>query len=202
MRRSRLAPILLIILRLAQGIAVGGEWGGAVLMATEHAPANRRGFFEAGRSGVPVGVILSSFDFQWRVVWFPGTAFLSIGWRVPFLLSVLLVGVGLFIRCASLRRPTLSGSRRARPLIECRFSRSCAITEDCVAAAGFFVINGSFYIFIYLPGELWHGYPAVPASYILNGTLISSVIALAVLPLAGAWTDRLDACLSTWVARS
>src|SRR6266700_3908403 len=94
-----LAPILLIILRLCQGVAVGGEWGGAVLMATEHSPAHRRGFFGSWpQIGVPVGVLLSSLIFNGVVAWFPGASLLSVGWRIPFLLSIILVAVGLFIR--------------------------------------------------------------------------------------------------------
>src|SRR2546421_4310907 len=94
-----IAPVLLVILRFAQGFAVGGEWGGAVLLATEHAPAARRGFYGSWpQLGVPTGLLLSSLIFSVVASSFPTTGFLAFGWRIPFLLSIVLVAVGLFIR--------------------------------------------------------------------------------------------------------
>src|ERR1041385_4590154 len=92
------APILLVVLRVAQGFGVGGEWGGAVLMAVEHAPARKRGFYGSWpQIGVPAGLLLSTSMFA-AFAWLPEDQFLSWVWRVPFLLSILLVGVGLMIR--------------------------------------------------------------------------------------------------------
>lgn len=97
-----LAPILLLVLRILQGISAGGEWGGAVLMAVEHAPADRRA--RAGsypQLGVPLGMLLASAVTALMTgVISPGEAFVAWGWRVPFLLSVVLVVVGFFIRRA------------------------------------------------------------------------------------------------------
>ncbi|MFD4423143.1 MFS transporter [Agromyces sp. NPDC058484] len=93
------APILLILLRVFQGISAGGEWGGAVLMAVEHAPKKRRGVFGASpQIGVPIGILLSSGVLAIMAVIAPGDAFLAWGWRVPFLLSVVLIGVGYWVR--------------------------------------------------------------------------------------------------------
>src|ERR687893_3258208 len=93
-----LAPILLVVLRLLQGIGIGGEWGGAVLMAVEHAPPGRRGFYGGWpQLGVPAGLVLSNLFFL-LLAGLPEQAFLSWGWRVPFLLSIVLVAVGIFIR--------------------------------------------------------------------------------------------------------
>src|SRR3712207_7915399 len=94
-----LAPILLVVLRLFQGVGVGGEWGGAVLMAVEHAPAGRRGFFGSWpQMGVPAGLLLANVVFLLSSTAVPEEQFLAWGWRIPFLLSIILVGVGLFIR--------------------------------------------------------------------------------------------------------
>src|SRR5580765_3269925 len=99
------ASVLLVILRLVQGFGVGGQWGGAVLMAVEHAPPGKRGFYGSWpQIGVPAGLLLST------IVYFPFSrmpeaAFLSWGWRVPFLLSIVLVAVGLFIRVRILETP-------------------------------------------------------------------------------------------------
>ncbi|EMY33024.1 MFS superfamily transporter [Arthrobacter crystallopoietes BAB-32] len=97
-----LAPVLLLLLRIVQGISAGGEWGGAVLMAVEHAPRNRRG--RAGsfpQLGVPLGMLLASgITALMTGVISPGDAFLEWGWRVPFLLSFVLIIVGYIVRRA------------------------------------------------------------------------------------------------------
>ena len=99
------AAVGLVTLRLAQGFGVGGEWGGAVLMAVEHAPPGSRGFYGSWpQMGVPAGLLLSSFVFV-LLSRLPEDQFLSWGWRLPFLLSILLVGVGLVIRLRILETP-------------------------------------------------------------------------------------------------
>jgi MFS family permease len=93
------APILLILLRVLQGISAGGEWGGAVLMAVEHAPRAKRGLFGASpQIGVPIGLLLASGVIAIMHIVAPGDAFLAWGWRIPFLLSVVLIAVGYWVR--------------------------------------------------------------------------------------------------------
>ncbi|MBD7957304.1 MHS family MFS transporter [Microbacterium sp. Sa4CUA7] len=93
------APIILVFLRILQGISAGGEWGGAVLMAVEHAPKKRRGAFGASpQIGVPLGLLLASGVMALMAMIAPGDAFLEWGWRIPFLLSVVLIVVGYYIR--------------------------------------------------------------------------------------------------------
>ncbi|MBD8042727.1 MHS family MFS transporter [Arthrobacter sp. Sa2BUA2] len=97
-----LAPVVLLLLRILQGISAGGEWGGAVLMAVEHAPPSRRG--RAGsfpQLGVPLGMLLASGVTALMTGWIsPGDAFIEWGWRVPFLLSIVLIAVGYLVRRA------------------------------------------------------------------------------------------------------
>ena len=94
-----LAPILLVLLRILQGISAGGEWGGAVLMAVEHAPKKRRGMFGASpQIGVPLGLLLASGVMAVMAMVAPGDAFLEWGWRVPFLFSVVLILIGWYVR--------------------------------------------------------------------------------------------------------
>ncbi|MBP1327428.1 MFS family permease [Leucobacter exalbidus] len=95
-----LAPVLLMLLRILQGLSTGGEWGGAVLMAVEHAPTNARGRMGAfPQIGVPLGMLLASGVLALMTgVISPGEAFLEWGWRIPFLLSVVLVVVGIVVR--------------------------------------------------------------------------------------------------------
>ncbi|MDK4239002.1 MFS transporter [Corynebacterium propinquum] len=93
------APILLITLRIIQGISAGGEWGSAVLLAVEHAPNNKRGLYGAGpQIGVPIGLLMSSGVLSIMNTIAPGDAFLEWGWRIPFLFSIVLVIVGYVIR--------------------------------------------------------------------------------------------------------
>lgn len=96
------APVLLILLRILQGLSTGGEWGGAVLMAVEHAPDGKRGRYGAfPQIGVPIGLLLASGVLALMTgVISPGDAFLEWGWRIPFLLSFVLVIVGVIVRRA------------------------------------------------------------------------------------------------------
>jgi metabolite-proton symporter len=109
------APILLILLRLVQGFAVGGEWGGAVLMAVEHAPRNRRGFYGSWpQVGVPAGVVLSNLVFLVSAAALSEEQFAAWGWRVPFLLSIVLVAVGLVIRLKVEESPVFARVKETR----------------------------------------------------------------------------------------
>ncbi|SBS74212.1 MFS transporter [uncultured Microbacterium sp.] len=93
------APILLVFLRILQGISAGGEWGGAVLMAVEHAPKAKRSLFGASpQLGVPLGLLLASGMLGLMALIAPGDAFLEWGWRVPFLLSFVLILIGYYVR--------------------------------------------------------------------------------------------------------
>ncbi|WP_426184462.1 MFS transporter [Microbacterium sp. TWP3-1-2b2] len=93
------APILLVLLRILQGISAGGEWGGAVLMAVEHAPKKKRGIFGASpQIGVPLGLLLASGVMAIMTAIAPGDQFLAWGWRIPFLLSVVLILIGYYVR--------------------------------------------------------------------------------------------------------
>ena len=100
------APLLLVFLRFLQGIGLGGEWGGAVLMAAEHAPPGKRAFYSGfAQMGPPVGFLLSSGAFLLFASVLSEEQFASWGWRVPFLFSIVLVGVGLFVRLSVAETP-------------------------------------------------------------------------------------------------
>ena len=119
-----LAPILLIVLRLIQGFAVGGEWGGAALMALEHSDEHKRGFSASfANMGAPAGAVLSTVVLA-IVTLLPGDAFLSWGWRIPFLLSAVLVGIGLYVRLKVTESPLFEQEV---------ISRASAIGEEAAA---------------------------------------------------------------------
>ena len=93
------APILLTILRFAQGLAIGGQWGGAMLLVTESAPSNQRGFYGAyAQAGAPVGVILANLAFIITSALVSDEAFLAWGWRIPFLASAILIAISMYIQ--------------------------------------------------------------------------------------------------------
>src|SRR5829696_1851601 len=118
------APIILVALRIAQGIGVGGEWGGAVLMSVEHAPRGRRGFYGSWpQMGVPAGLFLSTVVFLIVQETTSDEAFLSWGWRVPFLLSAVLIAVGLFVRLRLYESPAFqrvkdTGTEAPMPILD------------------------------------------------------------------------------------
>lgn len=140
--------VILVFLRVCQGIAVGGEWGGAALMALEHSPKGRRGFAASfTNAGAPTGAALGTFVLGLFAA-MPEEQFLSWGWRVPFLLSVLLLGVGIFVRSqvsespifqAALAKEAAEGTqvRRKVPIIEVLRRPRALIYTMLAGASGF-----------------------------------------------------------------
>src|SRR3712207_5857931 len=117
------APILLVVFRICQGLGVGGEWGGAVLLAVEHSPEGRRGFYGSWpQMGVPAGLLLGNTVLL-PFATLPEEQFLSWGWRIPFLASIILIGVGLFVRLRisesrAFRRVQESNTASEMPLVD------------------------------------------------------------------------------------
>jgi MFS transporter, MHS family, shikimate and dehydroshikimate transport protein len=144
-----LAPVLLVVLRFAQGIGVGGEWGGAVLMSVEHAPRGKRGFYGSWpQMGVPAGLRLSTVVFAVIQGATSEAEFLAWGWRIPFLVSIALVAVGLFIRLRLLESPAFqqvkdSGAEAPRPIVDVvrKYPRSVLVAMGMRIAE-----NGTFYV--------------------------------------------------------
>ena len=114
------APVMLLILRIFQGIGIGGEWGGAVLMAVEHSPTGRRGFYGSWpQIGVPAGLLLSS-GMVYLLSYLPEADFFAWGWRIAFLISAVLVAVGLYIRLKIM--PRIRVHAKARRHGRCAFA--------------------------------------------------------------------------------
>ncbi len=188
------APTLLIVLRLAQGFAVGGEWGGAVLMAVEHAPKGKRGFYGSWpQIGVPAGLLLSTLIFG-QISKLPEEALLSWGWRIAFLLSILLVGVGLFIRLTVVEPPAFTeikqtGTEARVPL----FDTIRHHPKNLILAMGARIAdNATFYlytVFILAYGVL----PQIGFSRIslLNAISIAAVLDMFTIPAYGWLSDKL-----------
>jgi MFS family permease len=183
---------LLLLLRIAQGFGVGGEWGGAVLMAVEHAPPGRRGYYGSWpQIGVPAGLLLSTAVFSYFAA-MPEETFLSWGWRVPFLLSALLVVVGMIIRVRIVETPAFvkvrSEARQERqPIIEVlrRYPR-----EVLLAMGARFAENGAFYIYSAFVLTYATQHVGMGRQTVLNGILIAAALELVAIPLYGALSDR------------
>jgi MHS family shikimate/dehydroshikimate transporter-like MFS transporter len=117
------APLLLVLLRLLQGVGLGGEWGGAVLMVVENAPTNHRGLLGSMvQIGNPIGVLAAVTIFS-LVSKLPDQELMSWGWRIPFLISIFLVGIGLYIRLSLVETPVfqqlkLNDDVAATPVVE------------------------------------------------------------------------------------
>jgi MFS family permease len=216
-----LAPVLLIVLRFAQGLAIGGQWGGAVLLITESAPADRRGFYSSfAQAGVQVGVLLANGAFLLVGASGSNDAFLSWMWRIPFVASFALVGLGLVVQFRieetaafrALREPEGSDrevrsqdqrqgndevpSAKQRPLAHRRSPVLEALRlypRSILLAAGAFIgTNTVFYILITF--VVAYGSSAaglnVPRAMMLSAVLISSVVAIPALVFFGALSDR------------
>lgn len=146
-----LAPALLVILRFLQGMAVGGEWGGAVLVAVEHAPEGRRGLYGSFvQMGIPAGVILSNLVFLAASEALSPASFLAWGWRVPFLLSAVLVGIGLMVRLSLTETPQFRTAMVAQKLSRVPVADVLRTSwRQVILAAGTFVApNAMGYIVI------------------------------------------------------
>ena len=186
------APIILTVLRFVQGLGIGGEWGGAVLMAVEHAPPGRRGFYGGWpQLGVPAGLVLSNLFFL-LLAGLPEQAFLSWGWRVPFLLSIVLVAVGVFIRLKVMESPSFSRVRETAtearmPLVEVlrRYPKHIAL-----AAGANIIINGYFYILVSYVIQYATTAAGIRRDTIIAVILISSLIMLLSVPAFAALSDR------------
>jgi MFS family permease len=147
------APILLFVFRFCQGLAIGGQWGGAVLLATEYAPPNRRGLFGSlAQTGVPVGVIFGNLVFLAVGAVTTEAQFLAWGWRIPFLVGVLLIGVAMYIQLRLEETPAFrhleeqqegNETQERSPVLEVIKEHPKQIL---LAGGAFFVVNGSFYI--------------------------------------------------------
>ena len=159
-----LAPTLLVVLRFLQGFAVGGEWGGAMLMAVEHAPEQSRNFYASWpQFGVPVGLIVSTAVFA-AFSSMTSERFLAWGWRIPFLLSIVLIAVGLFIRMRLVESPAFERVKELRaearlPLLELLRSGPVAavlaVGMCLISVSGFYV--GTTFTLSYVAGRFGAG---------------------------------------------
>jgi MFS family permease len=188
------APILLTALRLIQGLALGGEWGGGLLLAVEYAPRERRGLFGAvPQTGALFGLAMGSLAASVSTAVFSEQGFRTVGWRIPFLLSVVLIATGLWIRTRVGETPSFvkvksAGAAARVPIADTLRYHWRAVL---VTIGAKFVETATFFIFAtftisYAVGTL--GYPRRTA---LNAVLVAGVLAVPVMLFVGALSDRI-----------
>jgi MHS family shikimate/dehydroshikimate transporter-like MFS transporter len=187
------AAVALVLLRVVQGFGVGGQWGGAVLMAVEHAPAGQRGFYGSWpQIGVPAGLLTSTIVFS-LFSRLPADQFMSWGWRIPFLLSLVLVGVGLLIRLKILETPSftkikITGTVSRQPVIEVLRK----YPKQVLQAAGMRAAeNGAFYIYSAFMLVYATQHVHISRDIPLNGIMIASALEFGFVPFYGWLTDRI-----------
>jgi metabolite-proton symporter len=189
-----LAPLLLVVLRFVQGLAVGGQWGGAALLAIESAPPGKRGFYGSFvQIGVPLGVVLANVVFLLAGVLLPSESFLAWGWRVPFLLSVALVAIGIYVQLV-LEEPEAFEQARAKappkasPLIQVLKDHRA----DVLLAGGAFIANNTcFYVAITYAVAYGASTVGIPKETMLAAVMIGSVVMAPALIVCGALSDRI-----------
>jgi MFS transporter, MHS family, shikimate and dehydroshikimate transport protein len=187
------APIMLLFLRIFQGIGIGGEWGGAVLMAVEHSPAGRRGFYGSWpQIGVPAGLLLSS-GMVYLLSYLPENDFFTWGWRIAFLISAVLVAVGLYIRLKIMETPAFTRIQESKKVVHVPFLELWQTHgKNTLLGLGARYIEGvTFNIFgVFIVGYL-AGTLGLPRQTALAGVMISSAIMIIMLPIYGNLSDRI-----------
>lgn len=192
------APLLLLLFRLIQGLGIGGEWGGALLLATEYAPKKQRGLFGSfPQMGIPIGLVLA-YGFFFFLTWvMPEEAFLSWGWRIPFIFSLLLVFVGLIIRKGLDETPAFQEMQkeaaaknevRQLPIVEI-FKKHPK--EVLITSGAKFVETGPFYIFTTFIVGYGVSSLDVTFEFMMLSIMAVSVGTTIMIPIMGSLSDKI-----------
>ena len=187
------AVVLLIVLRLCQGLGVGGEWGGSVLLAMEYGHKRNRGFWASWpQLGAPLGLALSTIIVAIVQATMPESNFLSWGWRIPFFVSALLIIMGLYIRLRVMETPLFAQvkeqKREAKSPIRDAFKHSTP--EILLTAGSRFVENAPFYLFATFAVVYGVDKLGLTKSLILNSITVAAVLEMCTIPLFGYLSDR------------
>jgi MHS family shikimate/dehydroshikimate transporter-like MFS transporter len=187
------APILLMILRIIQGIGLGGEWGGASLTVLEHAPTDQRGFYTSFvQIGFPIGLVLATLVFGLAAK-LPDADFASYGWRIPFLVSILLLAVGTFVRSRVPETPVFEGLKQRGGLAKNPMGEAVGKNaKSFLIAVGLKLSEVSW---VYMLSVFVVGYATsklgLPKPMMLNAVLYAALLELISLPLFGWLSDRI-----------
>lgn len=184
------APVLLVVLRIIQGIGLGGEWGGASLIVLEHAPAHRRGLYGSlVQVGFPLGLVASSGAFTLATT-LPEQSFLAWGWRVPFLLSIVLLGIGWFVRTRVPESPLFEDGKRRGDIARSPFLETIRNPRSFLVAVGLKISEVSWvyiltvFAVVYATGQL-----GLSKQLMLNAIVLAALIEVVTIPLFGWLSD-------------
>jgi MFS family permease len=192
------APILLVVLRALQGLAVGGEWAGAALLTTEYAPAGKRGLYSMfPQLGPGIALALSSLTFLVTAVTMSPDAFRMWGWRIPFLISIVLVAVGLYIRLRIAETPVFRqvDARKEQVRVPVAAALGNQWREVLLAGGtltmlfGFFYI-GSVYLTSYAGSAPGSGVLGLSRPTVLIGGLVGALVFAGMCVVSALWSDR------------
>ncbi|QPP07810.1 MHS family MFS transporter [Streptomyces bathyalis] len=185
------APVLLVLLRIIQGIGVGGEWGGSVLLSMEWGSKKRRGLMASWpQLGVPVGLLASTAMVQ-LMSSASGDGFESWGWRVPFLASFVLIGIGMYVRLRVLESPAFQEVKEEREVVKMPVLRVLRDQPREVITSAFVRLSEQAPFYLFITFVLTYGTEKVGLSKeeLLNDTLIAAAVGLVSVPLWGYLSD-------------
>ena len=188
-----IAPILLVILRILQGVGLGGEWGGAVILVMEHGTAERRGFYGSlVQTGFPIGLVAASLSFA-AVARMPEAELLSWGWRLPFLGSIVLVALGYYVRTKVAESPVFEKLKEAKqlsklPVVEAitKNTRSFLVSAGLKVSENAWVYILTVFIVLYATTYL-----KLPRQMILDAFLYAAVVEFITIPIFGYLSDKI-----------
>jgi len=185
------APLLLVLLRILQGIGVGGEWGGSVLLSMEWGSQRRRGFAASWpQVGVPLGLLASTGMVKWMSA-ATGASFDTWGWRVPFLASIVLVGIGLYVRLRVLESPAFSQVKRENAIVRLPVWQVLKEQPREVITSAFVRMSeqAPFYLFVTFVLTYGTDHLGLSRDSLLNDTLVAAAFGLISVPLFGFLSD-------------
>jgi MFS family permease len=186
------AAVLLVVLRIVQGIGVGGEWGGSVLIAMEWGKKERRGLSASWpQMGVPLGLILSTGAVRLTLD-ATGADFITYGWRIPFIASIVLVGVGLFVRLRVIESPEFEAVRKAEKVVSVPLAEAFRRQpkEIILSALVRTSEQAPFYLFVTFVITYAVKHLKLSSDAILGDTLLAAALGLISIPVFGVLSDR------------
>jgi MFS transporter, MHS family, shikimate and dehydroshikimate transport protein len=188
------APVLLVLLRIAQGFGLGGQWGGAILMAVEHSPRGKRGFYGSWpQIGLPVGLLLSTIVFG-LISKLPDAALLEWGWRVAFLVSIVLVGLGLYIRLSVAEPPVFAEVKQAHTTSRLPILEALRLhPKNVLLVMGARIAeNGAFYLFsVFVLTYATMPSVGFSSSMALTAVSVAALVQIFTIPAFGMLSDRI-----------
>jgi metabolite-proton symporter len=187
------AAVLLVVLRIVQGIGVGGEWGGSVLLSMEWGTRRQRGFMASWpQLGVPLGLLLSTGAVK-LMSSVSGDGFLSWGWRIPFLFSIVLVGIGLYVRLRVTESPEFSAVRSAQQVVRLPVWESIKRHPRAILCSAFVRMSeqAPFYLFITFVLTYGTKHLNLAQGDLLSYTMVAAAVGLISVPLFGWVSDRI-----------